>query len=186
MLAEQAIKTLDHECWILVDTDGKPHENGDGEPHYESKDKAEEAYAGLYRRYTDVTLPEKAPLLVPVKLDEPCLTITAACGYVLDEEADGVCHNDDAHILLSYALGSGWSILPDSRMVCADPSLCAECRALLDALPPDQGPISGQLTIDGGEVVKDCELPALGPLSPDAQINLGELRRLDQGGDTRA
>lgn len=183
MLPRQAITVLDHNCWILVDVDGKPYDpsHTDEYPHYTSKDDAEKGYASITRR--DHLIPdddpddEKVPLLVPVEQDTPCYILTTVCGYVLDQEGDGICHEDDPGSLVSWALGMGWAILGDGRMVCCtDPDACAKCAAALALLPPPVEPTPGQLSIDGGELTAAGELlPTLGELSPAAVADLAEL-----------
>lgn len=202
MLARQAITVLDHPCWILVDTDGRPSTHDDeGYPHYDSKEDAEKGYAALFRRYPLKYCPQcgepakfinkqsfcdrcewqdelvELPLLLPIEQDAPCLILTTVCGYVLDEDGAGVCHQDDVEVLTTWALGMGLAFTGDGRMVCGDLSVCVECAAVVAGLPPVQGPepIPGQFTFGGGEVTPDGELPTVGELSPTAVADLTEL-----------
>lgn len=185
MRARQATTVLDHNCWMLAGVDGNPYDPVDTDefPHYDSKDDAVKGYAAMYRRYEDDDLAE-IPLLVPLEMDSPCYTLTTVCGYVLDEANDGICHQDDPDVLVEWGLGVGQSILADGRMVCStDPRECRECAAAAAgvALAPVPAPGPGQLTLDGGVVTADGQiLPDPGPLSADAAVNLGALRRLDK------
>lgn len=184
MRAPKATTALDHNCWILADLEGRPYDptNTDEYPHYDSQDDAVKGYDAMYRRFDKDELAEM-PLLVPAEMDSPCYTLTTVCGYVLDEASDGICHQDDPDVLVEWGIGMGQSILADGRMVCStDPRECRECAAAAagTVLAPVPTPGPGQLTLDGGVVTADGHvLPDLGPLSPDAVVNLGALRRLD-------
>jgi hypothetical protein len=182
MLARQAITVLDHRCWILVDLDGKPYNpTHEGYPHYTSEVDAGNGYASMFRRYNPDDELEEIPLLLPVEQDTACHILTTVCGYVLDEEGDGVSHQDDPQILIDWALGTGMAILDDGRMVCCtDPEACDACAAALAGTAPPVKVILGQLSIDGGEVVTGGELPTPGALSATAAADLTEMADRDR------
>src|SRR5262245_22420462 len=117
MLAAKAITALDGPCWELVDLDGKPGDDGgDSIAHYSSTDEAWKAYEDRFRWWEEEDGPK--PSWVPRELDQPCLTLTTVCGYVLDQDGDGICHQHDREVLYEWAMGMGFLLMADGSMLC--------------------------------------------------------------------
>jgi hypothetical protein len=90
-------------CWVL--TNPRRRSGRVGSVHYASAVKAAEATA---RPHSPVAG------WVPQRLDERCLTVSCRCGYVLDENADGVVHLPAGEVGVALAAcgwvrdGDGW------------------------------------------------------------------------------
>ena len=130
-----AITTRTEHCWVVVKADGRPVGYEDSEPHFDSEADAIEALPGF--------AVEGDPAPVVKRLDALCSSAVAACGYVYDEEGEGVEHWPSAEDLHAHLLTLDWRDLPDGQMHCsADPGVCDECDVLT---PTPTGPeIPGQ------------------------------------------
>ena len=106
----------DTACWVLTNSDGEDLDQ-DGVPHFASEQKAAE-YAA---RPGDYVLPDVSPGFKPRQLDHLCVTVACSgCGYVYDEDEDGIAHFDD-RAEAEKALAGHWKFTRDE-------ALCDECK----------------------------------------------------------
>lgn len=109
------IDTLAYRCWHLT-WSGEPAEIGERVPHYRTE---AEAQTEIDRDETDA---------VPQQADEPCVQAVARCGFVYDEDGDGIEHfttPQDAHDAVTDA---GWVVSADGVLHCPPGNGCDECH----------------------------------------------------------
>lgn len=156
MLTSQAIRQVTPNCWTLVDADGQPVDVDENIPHYNSEDDARKAI----ERWNPHTYQPRQ--MTPVEEDGPCFIIAARCGYILDQEGEGIQHAPTVDDLFQMAVDIGWKAMPDGTMLCG-PEACDDCK---DTLPPagepDRAPTPGQIALVGPDVAVGADVPAKG------------------------
>lgn len=105
-------------CWVLADASGQWEER-----HWATR----EAAAAELGRDDD---PDRGCESELRQAALPCRVATAACGYVFDQEGEGVQHLPaDLAEAEEWLFDSGWVRLPDGRWACGDET--CQCVALL-------------------------------------------------------
>lgn len=99
-------------CWIVRLPAGGHVECSDGgERHF----------------YTEADGRAASPSGIPERLPAGCWTITAVCGVGLDQAGEGTTlHEPTAEDARRATEWLQYKILPDGRVLCPDPSQCAE------------------------------------------------------------
>jgi hypothetical protein len=138
----RAITQYEGKCWRLEYADGKPVNEFD--PHFDS----EEAALAAAPRYTD---PDHKAVPVPVQEPDGCFVAESACGYVYDEQGEGIEHWDSAEDLLRHLVDKkGYRPGPPGQLRCPK-SYCEVCDAMPEP-PAVEEPLPGQLALAvGGE-----------------------------------
>lgn len=93
-------------CWILLTTDGEPHDDLDGSPHFATREEA-----------VSDSIAVKFPTLTAAQLDHDCHTITCRCGYQMDAEYY-IQHHITAEQAEISARDGGWTQNPDGSWSC--------------------------------------------------------------------
>lgn len=141
MRRDDAITQADRPCWHLRLPNGEEPFHGDWpDTHYTAADEATSAAKRIGAGYEPVLN------LIPARLDTPCWTATAVCGYRYDEHGDpgGLEHWPDRKSLLDMLLGLGWKPVAGGGMTCGNDD-CDTCRDLLTLPPPAE--IPGQIAL---------------------------------------
>lgn len=129
-MADTGPLLLDAPCWILADSHGPWDER-----HWPTREKVladvRDANDPDYNREDEV-----------IRGALPCRVAIAACGYVFDQEGEGVQHLDaDLAEAEEWLYGAQWVRLPDGQWACGDDR--CQCVALLgDAAKPSAVPVS--------------------------------------------
>lgn len=113
-------------CWHLRLPNGDEPFLGDwNDNHYADEEEAAKAAKQVAACY----IPPRT--LVPARLDEPCWTAKAVCGYRYDERGDtgGVEHWPTRAELRDMLLHLDWKPLEGGGMTCGDDQ-CADCAVL--------------------------------------------------------
>jgi hypothetical protein len=106
-----------HNCWELIDpsTNLPVDDHSDGIRHFDSRADAQE-------RADDTDLTD----LAPREMAAPCWTVTALCGWRLDEELPMIMHHVDAGEALRAALDSDMRLAGAGLACSPDCDDCAE------------------------------------------------------------
>lgn len=112
-----ALVQLPEPCWVTARTDGV--DCGDPETHHHTQAEAER----------EATRLDQAAPLTAVRLDEPCWTATAECGYRYDEDGEGIEHGPTRADLLTALLAAGWRATTGGGMTCGH-NECDTCPSL--------------------------------------------------------
>lgn len=121
-----------YRCWII---DRLP---GAAEPHFKTK-AAAVADLRLLRKHDE----DRAADAVARQLDAPCWTIRCdgECGYVLDEDEDGLVHFLSADEALRTVRDWEWRLIDHEHVLCPDDALAPPSPAQQEA--------AGQLRFPG-------------------------------------
>jgi hypothetical protein len=119
----------DQPCWVPVMPDGTRWETEYGEPHFGTRDGAQE--------YIDAVV-EDEPKPVPVMLPTLCLNIRALCGYWFDEDDEGVVCFDSVEEITETVKSWGWTESPAGWSCTPD---CVECAEAVVAVDPSWTPV---------------------------------------------
>ena len=105
-------------CWIVHDDRGEFDGDGDRVTHFATEAKATEYLSELERDGLRV-----------VENAAPCFTAVAVCGYVYDEDGEGIEHYPDAESLADILRCVDWTTTADGRWLCHGDA-CVPCFSL--------------------------------------------------------
>jgi hypothetical protein len=132
-------------CWELRRPNGDPEygPDADDRPHYRDHAQAIESYESANRWLTQG---ERGPVMTPYSMENPCWMLMLLCGYVYDEDGDGVMHAEDKRDLIKAAKLAGFRTLSGGAMLHPAKD-CEECDALFAGGPPPPAVISAPVAI---------------------------------------
>ncbi len=119
-----------YRCWII---DRLP---GDTEPHFKTEDAAT-------RRLGEIRDDDRVADAIVRQRDVPCWTIRCdgECGYVIDEDEDGLIHFADADDALRTVRDWEWMLVDHEHVLCPEDVLAPPTPAQQEA--------AGQMRLPG-------------------------------------